>query len=248
MAGASVAAILLVLVLAVSSPAPWLGVRASAGLDVGAAVGAPDTEPREPEPREPWFPAGGARYVSSHSLPGPVPGAAHFDSFGDAEVREHHFHVYFLQRNAASVSDALRLQRLLVDAVAAGKFVCVLHGVTGAMPALTGLNESAIPPINHEPIGPHPVGSFEVWTPFESMAAVLSFVMLHRGETTVLLHPLTRHCVEDHSGRAMWLGPPFRIDLTVLEHDDPECDRPQYPELGLGYSAKVGFPHEELLS
>ena len=35
----------------------------------------------------------------------------------------------------------------------------------------------------------------------------------------------------------MWLGPPFRLDLRVLKEElsDPPL---QYPELGLGYSAK----------
>ncbi len=43
--------------------------------------------------------------------------------------------------------------------------------------------------------------------------------------------------VEDHSARTMWLGPSFRIDLTVLEEDIGFAPL-QYPELGLGYSAK----------
>jgi hypothetical protein len=46
--------------------------------------------------------------------------------------------------------------------------------------------------------------------------------MLYRNELTILIHPL--------SVRAMFFGPTFPIDLTVLED-------PQYPELCLGYSA-----------
>ena len=66
--------------------------------------------------------------------------------------------------------------------------------------------------------------------------------MLNRGENSILLHPLTRHCVEDHSGRIMWMGVPFNIDRTVLAVDEASCDSPQYPELQLGYSALNASP------
>jgi hypothetical protein len=67
-------------------------------------------------------------------------------------------------------------------------------------------------------------------------------MMLNRGENSVLLHPLTRHCVEDHTGRVMWMGAPFNLDRTVLAFDEPSCDEPQYVEVrsdeGVGAGAK----------
>jgi len=89
-----------------------------------------------------------------------------------------------------------------------------------------------------EPRGPHPAGSYEVWVPTEHLGAVTSYMMLNRGENSVMLHSLTPHCVEDHTGRVMWMGAPFNIDRTVLVQEGEECDEAQYPELGLGYSAK----------
>jgi aromatic ring-cleaving dioxygenase len=74
-----------------------------------------------------------------------------------------------------------------------------------------------------------------VWVPIEYVGKALSYFMLYRNELTILIHPLTSHSVEDHSGRAIFLGPVFPIDLTVLEG----ADDPQYPELGLGYSAQT---------
>ena len=62
-----------------------------------------------------------------------------------------------------------------------------------------------MPDFNTEPLGPHPVGSFEVcpwfsstildltdqfwqvWVPKEWMAEALSFLMYNRGELTVLV-------------------------------------------------------------
>ena len=113
----------------------------------------------------------------------------------------------------------------------------VLNGVTDAI--LPGVNVSNIPLFNEAPIGPHPCGSYEVWCPKESMAQALSFFMLRRGELSILLHPLTPHEIQDHTGRSMWLGAPYKLDLTPLIalEDGPGEGGAQYPELGLGYSA-----------
>ena len=68
----------------------------------------------------------------------------------------------------------------------------------------------------------------------------MSFFMRRRGELSILLHPLTDHPIQDHTGRAMWMGTPYKIDLTCLSEYSPGPDgedAPQYPELELGYSA-----------
>ena len=65
---------------------------------------------------------------------------------------------------------------------------------------------------------------------------MLSFSLLNRGQLSILVHPLGRNEVEDHSTHAMWLGQPFPLDLSIL--DPKGGDPPQFPELKLGYSAK----------
>ncbi|GMI24181.1 hypothetical protein TeGR_g1948 [Tetraparma gracilis] len=152
------------------------------------------------------------------------------------ELKEYHFHVYFFQSNPRAVADAERLRQGIVDKVAAGDFVAVCHGVNGDN--LPGFNSTDIvPPVNMGPRGPHPAGSYEVWVPWEHLGGVLSYITLNRGENSILLHPLSEHCVEDHTGRVSWMGVPFNIDRTPLDFDDAECDSAQYPELGLGYNA-----------
>jgi DOPA 4,5-dioxygenase len=90
--------------------------------------------------------------------------------------------------------------------------------------------------VNDVPVGPHPIGSFETWVPKEYFGIVTSWFMRNRGSLQVLLHPLSRHEIEDHTARAMWLGPSLRLDLTVLTADIGYPPL-QYPELKLGYSA-----------
>ena len=179
-------------------------------------------------------PSGGARYHTTHALTEPLEADAHtFAAFPDRQIREWHMHTYFNQHNDASVASALRLQEKLIAAVASGELVVVCDGITDAL--VPGLNSSEVPPINMEPIGPHPAGSFETWVPAEHVAAALSLFMLHREELSILLHPLTAHAIEDHTGRSMWLGEAWPIDRTVLHAVG--SDPPQYVALGLGYSA-----------
>ena len=156
--------------------------------------------------------------------------------FDDPEIKEWHFHVYWFQQNKYQNESAMRIQKELIEKVRTKAFTVVLPGITSEiLPKLNMSNN--IPTFNDGPRGPHPVGNFEVWTPKESFADVLSFFMLRRGELSILLHPLTPHTVQDHSGRAMWLGKSFSLDLTVL-CEGCHKDESQYPELGLGYSGK----------
>eukprot|EP01126_Amoeba_proteus_P054915 TRINITY_DN677_c0_g1_i1.p1 TRINITY_DN677_c0_g1~~TRINITY_DN677_c0_g1_i1.p1 ORF type:complete len:195 (+),score=36.23 TRINITY_DN677_c0_g1_i1:116-700(+) len=171
----------------------------------------------------------GTSYYTTHSFNQPLDPEA--VRFLDPEIKEWHFHVYWFQTNPISQTQALKLRQLLLQAVEAREFIVIFNGITSEI--VPGINETAIPKFNIHPIGPHPCGSFEVWTPKESFAPAMSWFMRHRGDLSILLHPLSRHEIEDHTGRSLWLGPPFRLDLTVLNEDlgGPPF---QYPELKLG--------------
>ena len=73
-----------------------------------------------------------------------------------------------------------------------------------------------------------------MWVPREYLAEMMTFMMYHRGELSVLLHPLGRTEVRDHTSDAMWLGPSWVMDISVLNSEGG--DNLQYLELGLGYS------------
>jgi len=159
-----------------------------------------------------------------------------FVSFEDPEILEWHFHVYWHQTYEPAFKEAMKLRDLLLDAVSRREFIVIFPGITDKI--IPGLNDSRVPRVNTQPVGPHPGGSFEVWTPKEYFNQAMSFFLLNRGELTILLHPLTQHQFEDHTGRAVWLGPPFPIVLSpvlLIEEGKPRTYS-QYPELGLGYA------------
>ena len=136
--------------------------------------------------------------------------------------------------NSFLVITAVRIRDEIITRVKRGDFVAVCDGVNGDI--LDGFKSTDdVPPINHQPRGPHPIGSFETWVPKEYFSEVMSFFMQRRNKMSIMIHPLTRYEVVDHTQRVMWLGPSLPLDVSVLTEDIGEAPL-QYPELGLGYS------------
>ncbi|HWI25509.1 MAG TPA: DOPA 4,5-dioxygenase family protein [Stellaceae bacterium] len=67
-----------------------------------------------------------------------------------------------------------------------------------------------------EPVGPHPTAMYQVAFAPAELPLVLPWLMLNRGELTVLVHPLTGNDYDDHARFALWLGPPLPLRLDVL--------------------------------
>merc|ERR1712135_175043 len=177
---------------------------------------------------------GGSCYLTSHTITHPID-SNETSWKPEGVIKEYHFHTYWFQDNPESYTAALRIQTELINSVAEGKFVVVLPGITKDI--LPRVNENAIPHINTKPVGPHPCGSFETWVPKEYLNDAMSFFMQRRGDLSIFLHPRGRWENEDHGPRGMWLGPPHRLDHTVLGVD-LGAPPAQYPELKLGYSAE----------
>ncbi|KAI0668406.1 DOPA-like domain-containing protein [Trametes maxima] len=137
----------------------------------------------------------------------------------ESEIKEWHFHIYFHQRNADEHHAALELRDAVLRLRRDGAFV--------AVPLFR---------VNTDPIGPHPVGSYEIWVPSESFVSVYSYLVLNRGDLSVLVHPLTREERKDHEIRHAWLGPSFPLDLSTLPVKVEDVPL-QYPSLKLGYSS-----------
>ncbi|KAH9020887.1 DOPA-like domain-containing protein [Lactarius hengduanensis] len=138
----------------------------------------------------------------------------------ESEIKEWHFHIYFHQKNEQEHQAALQLRDAVLRLRRDGAFVAV-----------------PLWRVNLAPIGPHPVGSYEIWCPSESFASVFSYLCMNRGDLSVLVHPLTKEERKDHEVRNAWIGPSFPLDLSVLA--ESETIPLQYPSLKLGYSSEL---------
>ncbi|KAL2067284.1 hypothetical protein VTL71DRAFT_1708 [Oculimacula yallundae] len=74
------------------------------------------------------------------------------------------------------------------------------------------------------PIGPHPIAMFEVnlFTPAQ-FGAFIPWLAINRGPLSALVHPNTVDAegkmldeYRDHTQRAMWMGTPVVLDLSVF--------------------------------
>ncbi|KAF9315104.1 hypothetical protein BG003_003476 [Podila horticola] len=140
------------------------------------------------------------------------------------EVKEYHFHLYYFENNAKSRASAIAIRSKLGELVDQGYVTAVpqtIHG--GVFPG---------------PTGPHVIGSFEVWCPIEGFARAFSWFTLNRGNHSVLVHPLTKEQLLDHTTRAVWMGQSLPLDFEIFKQDVLDHYPVEYPELGLGYSAK----------
>ncbi|KDQ18644.1 hypothetical protein BOTBODRAFT_29025 [Botryobasidium botryosum FD-172 SS1] len=143
------------------------------------------------------------------------------------EIKEWHFHIYFFQKNSKAHAAALQLRDAVLRLRRDGAFV--------AVPLFR---------VNEAPMGPHPVGSYEIWCPSESFASVFSYLCQHHGDLSILVHPLTREARKDHDTRRAWIGPSFPIDLDALPVFTEDLPS-QYHTLKLGYRSEVKQPSIE---
>jgi aromatic ring-cleaving dioxygenase len=66
------------------------------------------------------------------------------------------------------------------------------------------------------PVGPHPVAMYQLAFAVAEFPRLVPWIMLNRGDLSILVHPLTGDDYEDHSRHALWLGQPVALRLEVL--------------------------------
>jgi aromatic ring-cleaving dioxygenase len=121
----------------------------------------------------------------------PVEDAPMNTDFDDiARIEGYHAHVYY---DAATRNAAARLREAMGQAftVRLGRW-------------------------HDEPVGPHPVSMYQVAFAVGEFARLVPWLMLNRGELSVLVHPTTGDDYADHAQFALWLGPPLALKLEVL--------------------------------
>ncbi|KAF9546887.1 hypothetical protein CPC08DRAFT_708784 [Agrocybe pediades] len=148
----------------------------------------------------------------------------------DAEIKEWHFHIYFHQNNVDEHDAALKLRDSVLRLRRDGAFI--------AVPLFR---------VNTAPMGPHPVGSYEIWVPSETFSSVFSYLCINRGSLSILVHPITREQRRDHDTRAAWIGQPYPLDLSTLPITSADIPV-QYKSLKVGYSAQNALTVDQRLT
>jgi aromatic ring-cleaving dioxygenase len=109
-------------------------------------------------------------------------------------VRGYHAHIYY--------AAATKTQAAALRAEIAGRFPQALLGRW-----------------HDEPVGPHPVSMYQIAFASELFPALVPYLMLHRHDLTVLVHPETGNAYRDHSRHALWLGQVLPLALDRLPGD-----------------------------
>lgn len=65
-----------------------------------------------------------------------------------------------------------------------------------------------------KPIGPHPMPMFEANFSKDIFSEVVIWLMYHRKNFNILVHPLTGDDYFDHTQGVMWLGESVELDLS----------------------------------
>ncbi|CAL8072087.1 unnamed protein product [Orchesella dallaii] len=120
----------------------------------------------------------------------------------ELEIHGYHFHTYFFQTNERNTQEALAFRDAIQNQIDNGF-----------------LGNCRLNRVNLAPVGPHPIGSYETCCNKTSISPALTFFMENHGNLSILLHPLTRYEVMDHTHRAMFLGEKLPLDVSVLSED-----------------------------
>lgn len=89
--------------------------------------------------------------------------------------------------------------------------------------------------LNMQPIGPHPIGSFETWVPVEYFDKLYEWFLQKRSPLTIFIHPLTKHELVDHTDRVVFMGKSYILNTDTLRELIPDF-KSQYEYLKLGYA------------
>lgn len=109
------------------------------------------------------------------------------------DITDYHAHVYYDEGTSKAAAQQLRA------AIVAAGF------------------EVALGRWHDDPVGPHPVGSFQIAFAASDFASLVPWLALNHGQNAVLIHPNTDDPVADHSDHALWLGRQLELDIPLLK-------------------------------
>jgi aromatic ring-cleaving dioxygenase len=78
------------------------------------------------------------------------------------------------------------------------------------------LDDVRVGRLHHEPIGPHLRAMFQLAFSRADIVFILPWLIEHRAEHSVLIHPVLGDALLEHTEAALWLGPPLELDVSVF--------------------------------
>ncbi len=70
---------------------------------------------------------------------------------------------------------------------------------------------------HEKPVGPHPIGMYQVAFSPELFGTLVPWLMLNREDLDILIHPSTGDDVADHTDHALWLGDKLELNIEFLQ-------------------------------
>ncbi len=67
------------------------------------------------------------------------------------------------------------------------------------------------------PVGPHPMGSYQVAFRPDLFGEILPWLALNRGGLTIFAHTETGDALSDHRDHAIWLGQQQSLKLSIFD-------------------------------
>jgi DOPA 4,5-dioxygenase len=116
-------------------------------------------------------------------------------------VRSYDVHIYFFHTDEKQVETARELREQILQL----------------------FPEVVVYKLWDRPIGPHPVGMFEVDLKQPAhFARFLPWFNVNRRGLSALVHPNTGFPFLDHTRNAMWIGSLFPLNTSCLKSEDPK--------------------------
>ncbi|WP_395701972.1 DOPA 4,5-dioxygenase family protein [Aquabacterium sp.] len=70
---------------------------------------------------------------------------------------------------------------------------------------------------HEQPVGPHPMWSYQLAFAPEQFASIVGWLALNHGALDVFIHPNTDDALRDHRDSALWLGRSHTLILGALD-------------------------------
>ena len=135
-------------------------------------------------------------------------------------LESYHIHILFPASDANKTNAALELQlEFMQEFNLVGKHNCTMHAGDPA----PLVNDLCAFEIDWEPAGPFPTAQYSFFVPRAWLTKTTTWMVEHRGNLDMLVHPNSGCEVEDHAQWGFWSGTKWELDLSIFSCEYPGC-------------------------